>query len=134
MQLSRLLSTSLLAAAAAGCGVSDPQPPSGPFHGSPADIGLTAAAAGFEARLVRGGLNNPSSVAFSNDGRQIAICDSGAGRVLIGDLDGQADDTVIAGFDTEFTFNSPTHVRHIQQLADWQADKIFVYGLSLIHI
>ena len=33
-----------------------------------------------------------------------------------------------AGFDTEFTFNSPLHVKHIQQLADWQKDKIFVYG------
>jgi len=33
-----------------------------------------------------------------------------------------------AGFDTEFTFNSPLHVRHIQQLADWQKEKIFVYG------
>lgn len=33
-----------------------------------------------------------------------------------------------AGTDTEFTFNSPLHVKHIQQLADWQKDKIFVYG------
>lgn len=33
-----------------------------------------------------------------------------------------------AGFDTEFVFNSPLHVRHIQQLADWQSEKIFVYG------
>ena len=33
-----------------------------------------------------------------------------------------------AGFDTEYTFNSPLHVKHIQQLADWQKDKIFVYG------
>lgn len=33
-----------------------------------------------------------------------------------------------AGFDTEFTFNSPEHVKHIQQLADWQAEKVFVYG------
>ncbi len=33
-----------------------------------------------------------------------------------------------AGLDTEFTFNSPAHVKHIQQLADWQKDKIFVYG------
>lgn len=33
-----------------------------------------------------------------------------------------------AGFDTEFAFNSDAHVRHIQQLADWQKDKIFVYG------
>ena len=33
-----------------------------------------------------------------------------------------------AGFDTEFTFNSPLHVKHIQQLADWQKEKIFVYG------
>lgn len=33
-----------------------------------------------------------------------------------------------AGFDTEFAFNSPLHVRHIQQLADWQGEKIFVYG------
>ena len=33
-----------------------------------------------------------------------------------------------AGTDTEFTFNSPTHVKHIQQLADWQKDKIFDYG------
>jgi sn-glycerol 3-phosphate transport system substrate-binding protein len=33
-----------------------------------------------------------------------------------------------AGMDTEFTFNSPAHVKHIQQLADWQKEKIFVYG------
>ncbi|SLN21457.1 sn-glycerol-3-phosphate ABC transporter substrate-binding protein UgpB [Oceanibacterium hippocampi] len=32
------------------------------------------------------------------------------------------------GTDTEFTFNSPTHVKHIQQLADWQKSKIFDYG------
>ena len=32
------------------------------------------------------------------------------------------------GLDTEFVFNSPLHVKHIQQLADWQKDKIFVYG------
>ena len=32
------------------------------------------------------------------------------------------------GLDTEFIFNSPLHVKHIQQLADWQKDKIFVYG------
>ena len=33
-----------------------------------------------------------------------------------------------AGLDTEFVFNSPLHVRHIGQLADWQADKVFTYG------
>ena len=33
-----------------------------------------------------------------------------------------------AGFDTEFVFNSPAHVKHIQQLADWQKDGVFVYG------
>jgi sn-glycerol 3-phosphate transport system substrate-binding protein len=33
-----------------------------------------------------------------------------------------------AGIGTEFTFNSPLHVKHIQQMADWQKDKIFVYG------
>jgi sn-glycerol 3-phosphate transport system substrate-binding protein len=32
------------------------------------------------------------------------------------------------GLDTEFIFNSPLHVKHIQQLADWQKEKIFVYG------
>ena len=32
------------------------------------------------------------------------------------------------GTDTEFTFNSPLHVKHVQQLADWQSDKTFVYG------
>ena len=32
------------------------------------------------------------------------------------------------GMDTEFVFNSPLHVKHIQSLADWQKDKIFVYG------
>ena len=32
------------------------------------------------------------------------------------------------GFDTEFIFNSPLHVKYIQQLADWQKDNIFVYG------
>ena len=33
-----------------------------------------------------------------------------------------------AGTKTEFTFNGPMQVKHIQQLADWQKDKIFVYG------
>ena len=33
-----------------------------------------------------------------------------------------------AGLDTEFAFNSPLHVKHIQQLADWQKDKTFTYG------
>ncbi len=33
-----------------------------------------------------------------------------------------------AGLDTQFVFNSPLHVKHIQQLADWQKEKIFVYG------
>jgi sn-glycerol 3-phosphate transport system substrate-binding protein len=32
------------------------------------------------------------------------------------------------GMDTEFKLNSPLHAKHIQQLADWQKDKIFVYG------
>ena len=32
------------------------------------------------------------------------------------------------GIDTEFVFNSPLHVNHIQNLADWQKEKIFVYG------
>lgn len=33
-----------------------------------------------------------------------------------------------AGTDTEFTFNGPAQVKHIQQLADWQQEKIFDYG------
>jgi len=37
-------------------------------------------------------------------------------------------DNGFAGLDTEFVFNSPLHVKHIGQLADWQADKIFTYG------
>ena len=32
------------------------------------------------------------------------------------------------GLDAEFVYNSPLHVRHIGQLADWQKDKIFIYG------
>lgn len=32
------------------------------------------------------------------------------------------------GLDTEFVFNSPLHVKHIQHLADWQKDKVFIYG------
>ncbi|HPQ45645.1 MAG TPA: sn-glycerol-3-phosphate ABC transporter substrate-binding protein UgpB [Syntrophales bacterium] len=32
------------------------------------------------------------------------------------------------GLDTEFVFNSPLHVKHIKQLADWQKEKIFIYG------
>ena len=32
------------------------------------------------------------------------------------------------GMDTKFVFNSPLHVKHIQQLADWQKEKIFIYG------
>ncbi|MGB1026285.1 MAG: extracellular solute-binding protein, partial [Rhodospirillaceae bacterium] len=33
-----------------------------------------------------------------------------------------------AGVDTEFTFNSDLHVRHINALAEWQKSKIFDYG------
>ena len=39
--------------------------------------------------------------------------------------------TLANGFEgtgTEFVFNSPLHVKHIQHLADWQKEKIFVYG------
>jgi sn-glycerol 3-phosphate transport system substrate-binding protein len=32
------------------------------------------------------------------------------------------------GLDTEFVYNSPLHVKHIQQLNDWQKDKTFIYG------
>ncbi len=32
------------------------------------------------------------------------------------------------GLDTQFVYNSPLHVRHIKQLADWQKDKVFIYG------
>jgi sn-glycerol 3-phosphate transport system substrate-binding protein len=32
------------------------------------------------------------------------------------------------GFDTEFKFNSPTHVRHLQNLVDLQKDKTFDYS------
>ncbi len=32
------------------------------------------------------------------------------------------------GLDTELVFNGPVQVRHIQQLADWAKDKIFVYA------
>jgi len=32
------------------------------------------------------------------------------------------------GLDTEFVYNSPLHVKHIRQLADWQKEKIFIYG------
>jgi sn-glycerol 3-phosphate transport system substrate-binding protein len=32
------------------------------------------------------------------------------------------------GLDTKFVFNSPLHVKHIKQLADWQKEKIFIYG------
>ena len=32
------------------------------------------------------------------------------------------------GLDTEYTYNSPLHVKHIQQLNDWQKDKTFIYG------
>jgi sn-glycerol 3-phosphate transport system substrate-binding protein len=33
-----------------------------------------------------------------------------------------------AGFDAELLFNSPLHVRLVQQLADWQKTKTFDYG------
>ena len=32
------------------------------------------------------------------------------------------------GLDTEFSFNSPAQVKHIQQMADWSKDKVFTYG------
>lgn len=37
-------------------------------------------------------------------------------------------DNGFGGLDTEFVFNGPLQARHIQQLADWQRDNIFVYG------
>ena len=37
-------------------------------------------------------------------------------------------DNGFAGLDTEFAFNSPDHVKHIGQLAEWQKSKIFDYG------
>lgn len=37
-------------------------------------------------------------------------------------------DNGFGGIDTEAQFNSPTHAKHIQQMADWQKDKVFVYG------
>lgn len=33
-----------------------------------------------------------------------------------------------AGMDTELSFNSPAHVKHIGQMAEWQKSKIFDYG------
>jgi len=32
------------------------------------------------------------------------------------------------GLDAEYKFNGPLHVKHIQQLSDWQKEKIFMYG------
>jgi sn-glycerol 3-phosphate transport system substrate-binding protein len=32
------------------------------------------------------------------------------------------------GLKAEYAFNGPLHVKHIQQFADWQKDKIFMYG------
>lgn len=32
------------------------------------------------------------------------------------------------GLDTKFVYNSPLHVKHVGQLADWQKEKIFIYG------
>ena len=32
------------------------------------------------------------------------------------------------GLDTKYVLNGPAQVKHIQQLADWQKEKIFVYG------
>lgn len=32
------------------------------------------------------------------------------------------------GLDTEFVFNTPLLVKHVQQFADWQKDKLFAYG------
>jgi len=32
------------------------------------------------------------------------------------------------GLDARLTYNGPVQVKHIQQLADWQKDKVFVYG------
>jgi sn-glycerol 3-phosphate transport system substrate-binding protein len=34
----------------------------------------------------------------------------------------------LGGLDTRLTINSPAHVRHISQLAEWQKSKIFDYG------
>lgn len=91
------------AAALAGCtGTSGAPPAADGFAGTPVEVGFTDTAAGFEASRIRGGLNNPSCVAFSPDGAHVAIADSGSGRVLIGTLAGQTDYQTLAGFDTEY--------------------------------
>ena len=37
-------------------------------------------------------------------------------------------DNGFGGLDAAYTFNGPLQVKHFQQLADWQKDKVFVYG------
>ena len=37
-------------------------------------------------------------------------------------------DNGFAGLDTELTFNSPTHVKHIQAMGDWAKDGKFIYA------
>ncbi len=37
-------------------------------------------------------------------------------------------DNGFAGLDTELTFNSPTHVKHVQTMGDWAKDGKFIYA------
>lgn len=69
-----------------------------PPSGEPVlDLGLRS---GYSARLVIRNLNNPSCVAFRQDGA-LTICDSGNGRVLIREGD-HSPDTFLKGFETEY--------------------------------
>lgn len=65
--------------------------------GKAIDIGLVS---GYTARLLTGGLNNPSCVAVSPGGL-VAVCDSGNGRVLRIADDGSAS-VFVDGFTTEY--------------------------------
>ncbi|MEQ9409572.1 MAG: hypothetical protein RIK87_17690 [Fuerstiella sp.] len=85
MTIRNLFAVMLAAGAAAGAAVAED-----------IDLGLKAQ---YKARLVLGGLTNPSSVAFSPSG-VLTVCDSGNGQVLLV-KNGKAE-KYITGFATEY--------------------------------
>lgn len=96
----RTTSTLLLAAPAAfllACGGNDSKDTGDQSAAGAGDMGL---AEGLSVESIATGLQNPSFVTFSSDGH-LTVCDSGRGRVLVANTDGELE-PFVQDFATEY--------------------------------
>jgi len=85
----------VLALAIAGCGDGASHPP----DPQAVDLGLSA---GYDAKLILMGLNNPSHVTFRPGDNALTVCDSGNGMVLVNERGVGHATKFVSEFDTEF--------------------------------